>query len=103
MGIVGIAWIEIPTLPTPKCLEIGWRFGKAFWGNGYATEAAKEVLRYAIEELGVNELYSITSIHNLPSINVMKKIGLRERHELNFLHPRVEEGSPLRPHVVYSL
>jgi len=53
-------------------------------------------------ELSIGEIFSITSVLNQPSINVMKKIGLRERPELEFDHPRVEVGSPLRRHVVYS-
>jgi len=103
MGFVGISWQGIPTLSEPKCQEIGWRLAKRYWGNGYATEAATEVLNYASKTLKLTELYSITSELNLPSINVMKKIGLQPRPELSFLHPRVPEGSPLRPHVVYSL
>jgi len=103
MGFVGIAWIEIPTLEVPECREIGWRLAKEFWGKGYATEAARAVLKYACEDLGMHELYSVTSILNKPSINVMQKIGLRERADLAFMHPRVPKESPLRPHVVYSL
>lgn len=103
MGFVGISWQEVPTLAEPKCQEIGWRLAKKFWGNGYATEAARVVLDYAIETLKVEELYSITSVLNTPSINVMKKIGLIERPELKFQHPGIPEGNPLRPHLVHSL
>jgi len=103
MGFVGIAWLELPTLADPRCREIGWRLAKRYWGKGYATEAAKVVLEYARYSLNITELYSVTSDLNLPSINVMKKIGLRERPELGFLHPRVPDDSPLKPHVVYSM
>jgi len=103
MGFVGITWLELPTLAYPKCREIGWRLAKRYWGKGYATEAAKVVLEYARHSINITELYSVTAELNLPSINVMKKIGLRERPELGFLHPRVADDSPLKPHVVYSM
>jgi ribosomal-protein-alanine N-acetyltransferase len=102
MGFIGITRTNIPTLPTPECNEIGWRLDKRFWGKGYATEAATEVRSYVQDKLNMNEIYSMTSTLNIPSINVMRKIGLHERPELDFLNPRVPEENPLRPHVVYS-
>jgi RimJ/RimL family protein N-acetyltransferase len=41
----------------------------------------------------------MTAIGNQPSQAVMRRLGLTER--ARFEHPRVPEGSPLRPHVMY--
>jgi RimJ/RimL family protein N-acetyltransferase len=102
MGFVGLAKQEIPGVAFMPCYEIGWRLDKKYWGKGYATEAAKVVLDYGLEDLGLAEIFSFTAKQNLPSINVMKKIGLRERPELDFAHPRIEDVSPVKWHVVYS-
>jgi hypothetical protein len=67
-----------------------------------ATEAAKVVLAYGLTELKIEEIFSFTAKGNLPSINVMKKIGLRERPELAFEHPRIPDESPVKSHIVYS-
>ena len=40
---------------------------------------------------------------NLPSINVMKRIGMRRDGPRDFDHPRVAEDHPLRPQMVYSI
>ena len=102
MGFVGIARQEIPGVAFMPCHEIGWRLDKKFWGQGYATEAARIILDFGLNEIGIDQIFSFTAAQNLPSINVMKKIGLREREELAFAHPRIEDSSPVKAHVVYS-
>ena len=43
-----------PTSPyTPLFTEVGYALGKSYWGNGYATEAARAVLEYAFRDLRV--------------------------------------------------
>ena len=102
MGFVGIARQEIPGVAFMPCHEIGWRLDKKFWGRGYATEAAQLILDFGLIEIKLGEIFSFTAAQNLPSINVMKKIGLRERAELAFAHPRIEDSSPVKVQVVYS-
>jgi len=57
-------------------LEIGWRFMKDSWGNGYATEAAMQIKRAAIEQGGIRAISAIAVQDNKGSINIMEKIGL---------------------------
>lgn len=102
MGFVGIAYQDIPGVAFMPCHEIGWRLDKKYWGNGYATEAARVVLGYGMHEIGLAEIFSFTAKFNAPSINVMRKIGLRERPELAFEHPKIDAGNPVKSHVVYS-
>ena len=102
MGFIGLAKQDLPGITFMPCYEIGWRLDKKYWGNGYATEGAKVALAYGLTELELPTIYSYTSAYNLPSVNVMKKIGLHERPELSFEHPRIEVGSPVRSHIVYS-
>ncbi len=102
MGFVGLTRQEIPGVVFMPCHEIGWRLDKKYWSKGYATEAAKTVLDYGLNEGGLTEIFSFAAKQNLPSIKVMKKIGLRERPELTFAHPRIDDASPVKLHVVYS-
>ena len=57
--------------------ELGSGVGVAFWGRGYATEAAREVVRYAFEELGLHRVYAGHFGGNEASGRVMAKAGLR--------------------------
>ena len=102
MGFIGIAKADLPGVSFMPCHEIGWRLDKKYWGKGYATEAAKVLLAYGLTELQIPIIFSYTATTNIASINVMKKIGLHERPELAFEHPRIEVGSPVRSHIVYS-
>jgi RimJ/RimL family protein N-acetyltransferase len=102
IGFIGLSEKFIEGVSFTPCIEIGWRLHKEFWGRGYATEGALEVLRFAQQELKIDQIYSYTARINTPSINVMKKIGLIERPELDFDHPKIDAGLPIRNHVVFS-
>ncbi|MFM1651781.1 GNAT family N-acetyltransferase [Brevibacillus sp. B_LB10_24] len=75
-----LGWIMlIPVDARGPEIEIGWRLIRDAWGKGYATEAAKPILRYGFETVGIDE--AIAEIHpdNLGSMRVSEKIGLRDR------------------------
>ncbi|WP_300934582.1 GNAT family N-acetyltransferase [uncultured Muribaculum sp.] len=87
-------------VPFSPGVEIGWRLAAAYHNCGYATEAAGAVVGYA-KTLGLKTLYSFTAKINKPSERVMQKIGMQKTGE--FLHPKLEDVSPLKAHVLYSL
>lgn len=58
-------------------VEIGWRLRREHWGRGYATEAARELLRFGFTGAGLDRLLSIRHVDNLRSKRVMDKLGLR--------------------------
>lgn len=60
----------------PENTEAGWFYARRFWGKGYASEAAREVVRFALEELGSPEVISIAHPANAGSRRVMEKAGL---------------------------
>jgi len=101
---IGFIGLSVPkrVLPFSPCVEIGWRLGRSFWHQGYATEGAREALRVGFETVGLDEIVSFTTLTNLPSRAVMTRLGMRDTHA-NFDHPGVPEGHPLRPHCLYKL
>lgn len=107
IGFVGLSHpsFDIPHF-TPEgvpIVEIGFRLSSKHWGKGYATEAAKAVLDYGFTELKLNEIISFAVTSNRRSRNVMEKIGLHNSEADNFDHPKIEENSPLKRHVLYRL
>ena len=58
--------------------ELGYWLGKDYWGKGYATESSKYLLEYALEKLDSPKIKSGYFIDNLPSGNVLKKLGFKE-------------------------
>ena len=59
-----------------QILEIGYLFQKAFWGHGYAAEAAVACRQYAFETLNADEVFSIIRDTNTASQKVAKRNGM---------------------------
>jgi len=67
--------------------EIGWVFHPAYHGKGYATEAAKALVRYCFGDLRGHRLIATCQPENTASYRVMEKIGMRrEAHFRKGLH-----------------
>ena len=56
--------------------ELGYWIGRPYWGLGYATEAAREVVRYGFEGLGLHRIHAEHLGSNPASGRVMQKIGM---------------------------
>jgi len=57
--------------------ELGYWVGKPYWGQGYCTEAAGEILRYGFEVLELNRIQASHFSRNVASAKVMEKIGMK--------------------------
>jgi hypothetical protein len=64
--------------------EIGYRLARAFWGRGYATEAAAAVRDYGFGTLNLSRMISIIDPRNAASLRVAEKVGLRFEKEVMF-------------------
>jgi RimJ/RimL family protein N-acetyltransferase len=60
-----------------KGFEIGYWLGRDHWGNGYATEAAAEVLAFAFRNLRAEEIEAGWYQDNPASGRVLEKLGFR--------------------------
>ncbi|MEY9873035.1 RimJ/RimL family protein N-acetyltransferase [Streptacidiphilus sp. MAP12-33] len=79
----GWVTLAVPTF-LPQILpavEIGWRFHRAQWGRGFATEAATPLLAHAFDTVGLDRVVSIRHLDNERSGRVMEKLGLRHTEE----------------------
>lgn len=100
VGSVGLAH-QPDRFDFSPCTEIGWRINKNFWGQGIAKEAAEASLDYAFKVLHLREIVSFTSIHNTPSENLMKRLGMQK--QTTFLHPALPAEHALAEHVLYKI
>jgi RimJ/RimL family protein N-acetyltransferase len=62
--------------------EIGFTFDPARQGNGYATEAARAVLRLAFEDFGLHRVIGRAEPRNSASTRVLEKLGMRKEAHL---------------------
>ena len=66
-------------------LEIGWCLRKAFWGNGFATEAGVASMDFAFNKLEQSDVISLIRPENLASIKVAEKLGEKLEKESEVL------------------
>ncbi|TFB61308.1 GNAT family N-acetyltransferase [Cryobacterium sp. Sr3] len=100
IGFTGLA--PVPAfIPGPGGLEVCWRLARSFWGQGYATEAARAALDVAFGRLDLEQVQAITAVINEPSRAVMERLGMTATAE--FQHPKIPVGSPLRVHIRYAV
>lgn len=102
IGSVGLFYID-PIFPFAPAVEIGWRLAAQYWGYGYATEAARAVLRYGFTKFGFGEIVAVTVPNNLKSQRVMEKIGMIRDINGDFANPKLPVDHPLSMHVLYRI
>jgi RimJ/RimL family protein N-acetyltransferase len=103
IGFTGL-WPATHVLGWPS-VEVGWRLARDQWGHGYATEGAREALRFGFEDVGLEEIVSFTVPQNERSWRVMERIGLQRDPTGDFDHPGVDAAAypELVRHVLYRL
>jgi RimJ/RimL family protein N-acetyltransferase len=70
--------------------EIGYVFNPEFRGRGFATEAAREMLRLGFDVLGLHRMFARCDARNVSSVRVMERLGMRR--EAHFVHDEMFKG-----------
>ena len=58
------------------CTELGYCMSRAYWGNGYMTEAVKAIIEYLFKTVGLNRIMARHDPENIGSGRVMQKCGM---------------------------
>jgi RimJ/RimL family protein N-acetyltransferase len=61
--------------PDYRSASLGYCFDDAAWGHGFATEAARALLRWAFDTLDLNRVQAETDTRNVASARVLEKLG----------------------------
>ncbi len=64
-------------------IELGYRYVRRFWGNGYATEAGAAMLKWGFEELQLPQIVAIVKKDNVASDRVINKLGMIYRKSVD--------------------
>lgn len=104
-AFVGLCGLKpgAPDTPIENMLEIGWRIGRDFFGQGYAREAAQAVLDWAWANTNFDEVVAITVPANTASWGLMERLGMTRDLAMDFDHPLVPDDSPLKRHIMYRI
>jgi len=63
--------------PERKAAEIGYWLGRPHWGKGYAVEAARELVRYGFEQMGLERVEAKCFLENIAGQRVIEKLGMK--------------------------
>jgi RimJ/RimL family protein N-acetyltransferase len=99
IGFIGLSEQTYKAAFTP-CVDIGWRIKRSEWNKGFASEGAKKCLDYALNDLKLENVYSIAPKVNIKSVHIMTKIGLKKQYE--FEHPFLTNNDRLKTCVLYK-
>lgn len=81
IGTAGLANVNFAT----RVGEVGYVLARPYWGQGLATEALREIIRFAITELDLERIEGRCHADHIASARVMEKCGM-------LLERRVEPG-----------
>ena len=57
--------------------ETAFNLSRSYWRKGYATEAVREMIRYAFKRWGLNRIEGTCMLDNIASARVMEKLGMK--------------------------
>ena len=97
-GLVGAVTLELEE--ENRRGELGYWIGQPYWGRGYATEASRELIRYAFAQLGLNKIGAHYLGSNPASGRVMEKLGMRRE---GVLRQHIVRWDRLEDVVIYGL
>jgi ribosomal-protein-alanine N-acetyltransferase len=100
IGAVGLSHVLFQASFTPA-IEVAWRLNRRFWGQGYATEAARAAIEDGFKRIRLKEIVALTTLDNIASQRVMQRLGMTR--SIEFDHPRYAIDHPLCRHVLYRL
>lgn len=77
-------------------VDLGYRFRKAAWGKGYATEAAFASIQYGFEKLGLQRIVGRAEVDNIASWKVLEKCGM------TYIGDEDIEGYPHKTYEIFN-
>jgi RimJ/RimL family protein N-acetyltransferase len=73
---VGQAGLLIQTVDDREEMGLGYIMNRPFWRRGFAFEAARASMDYAVNKLGRSRVVALVRPENLPSQGLARKLGM---------------------------
>lgn len=73
-GMIGCISLGIPRMQHRA--EMGYWMGVPYWGQGYTSEAAQELIDFGFRVVGLQKIYAMHFVENTASGRVMQKVGM---------------------------
>jgi len=80
-AVIGGADLRVVSPPDRRA-ELGYGLARAYWGCGYATEAAGLLVRFGFERLGLMRIQAACAVENERSMRTLERLGMRREGRL---------------------
>lgn len=85
-----LGWCGLKFSPDLNEVDLGFRFFRSYWNQGYATETAKACIEYGFENLNLDKIVGRAMKANIGSVKVLEKCGMEYVGKFDFeKHPGV--------------
>ncbi len=86
--------------PDAAQAELGFWVGKPWWAEGYATEAAREIIRYGFESLSLNRIYAHFLSRNPKSGHLLRRLRMKKE---GVLRQRARKWDVFEDVILYAI
>ena len=76
-GGPAIGTAALKPLQEGREIEVGWHLARSMWGNGYATEAGRALVRHGFDTLRLARIVAVVHPGNVASVRVVERLGMR--------------------------
>lgn len=83
-------------------MEFAWIINKRYWGKGYAIEAARAILDFAVKTLGVRHFIAMCDAENSASYRIMEKLGMKLSKKNSGRKNRLSSPDEERYELIYT-
>ena len=87
--LIGVCGLNSGFNGDQTIIHINYRFAKAYWGQGFASEALKSVINYALEIQKLKILYALIEPDNV------KSVSIAHNHNFQYLKESIYRGRKL--------
>jgi [ribosomal protein S5]-alanine N-acetyltransferase len=77
-------WCGLKYSPKFDEVDLGFRFIRKHWNQGFASEASEASLKYGFQDLKLDKVVGRAMIENIASIKVLEKVGMKFKKEFDF-------------------
>jgi RimJ/RimL family protein N-acetyltransferase len=91
-----IGWCGLKFRPERNEIDLGYRFIKTAWGNGYATEAAFASIKHGFEKLNLQRIIGRAVPDNLASLKILEKCGM------SYMGVEFVDGYPAKTYEIFN-
>lgn len=92
-----IGWCGLKNRPERNEIDLGYRFMKKYWGNGYATEAAMAAIHFGFNSLHLPRIIGRAMPDNIASLHVLEKCGMIYKYD------EVVDGHPAKTYEIINI